>query len=137
MKLDKQQEDIYKKWQELVNMSPSELEKFMDSEDGQEAGLTREEAKAEGIHRGRDSARAILRMKGKGVENWTDEDWAWAGRQNSFNSRMLGMKGPLFDEKGHRTRKHTSLLIWGHDPTKKKTLRESRFEELAEKILNS
>lgn len=66
-------------------------------------------------------------MKEKGVENWNDTDWEWAKRQNSFISRMKGMKGDLYDDKGRKTRKHTSLLIWGHDPEKRSTLKESSF----------
>lgn len=29
------------------------------------------------------------------------------------------MKGELYDDKGRKTRKHTALLIWGNNPTKK------------------
>jgi hypothetical protein len=44
-------------------MSPSEIEKFLDSEQGKDSGLSRAEAKKEGgINTGRDSARALLRM---------------------------------------------------------------------------
>ena len=31
---------------------------------------------------------------------------------------MSGNKGGLYDDKGNKTRKHTSLLIWGHNPEK-------------------
>jgi len=31
---------------------------------------------------------------------------------------MSGNKGDLYDDKGNKTRKHTSLLIWGHNPEK-------------------
>jgi hypothetical protein len=44
--------------------------------------------------------------------------WRWANKQINFISRMSGNKGPLYDEKGRKTRKHTSLLIWGHNPKK-------------------
>lgn len=118
--------DIWSKWYSLINMSVSELKKFMDSDEGKEAGLSKSEAKKEGIHSGQQSASWLLKMIPDGnswesaTENWTPEMWYWAGRQNSFNSRMLGNKGPLFDEKGNKTRKHLSLLIWGHNPKKKK-----------------
>jgi hypothetical protein len=37
----------------------------------------------------------------------------------SFISRMRGNKGKLYEEDGKtKTRKHTSLLIWGHNPKK-------------------
>lgn len=110
-------DDLYSKWRKLVNMSPTELQKFMDSEEGKEAGLSKKEASSFGIGRGRDSARAILRLKSKGKENWNETDWNWARRQVSFISRMSKNPGPLYKD-GEKTRKLTSLLIWGHNPEK-------------------
>ena len=117
--LDDDKKEKLRKWRDLVNMSVSELEKFMESEEGKAAGLSRSEASKAGIRSGRDSARAIIRMKQKKPEEWTAADWGWAGRQISFISRMRGNDGPLTDPKtGEKTRKLTSLLIWGHDPRK-------------------
>lgn len=115
---------VYNKWRGLVNMTPKELKSFVDSDEGKKAGLSYSKAKSLGIKSGRESAKQILSMKPKAKsfsqakKNWSDEQWCWARRQNSFNSRMRGVRGPLFDKKGRRTRKHTALLIWGHDPTK-------------------
>lgn len=116
--LTPEQSKTYTKWKSLVNMSASELEKFLNSEEGKVAGLTKSEADAQGIKSGRESATWILKMLKIKVENWTPEMWNWANRQISFISRMKGNKGPLYDPKGNKTRKHLSLLIWGHDPTK-------------------
>lgn len=110
--------ELYQKWKSLVNMSASELERFMETDEGKEAGLSRSEARAQNIKSGQDSAKAILRMKNKPVDDWNETDWEWAKDQVSFVSRMRGVKGPLFDEKGNKTRKHTALLIWGHNPQK-------------------
>ena len=55
------------------------------------AGLSRNEASSKGISSGRDSAKAIIRMKKKGVDNWTANDWKWANKQISFISRMSGV----------------------------------------------
>lgn len=112
--------ETYKKWKSLVNMSKGELEKFYNSEEGKEAGLTATEAKEQGIDSGRESARWIIKMKDTPVSEWTPTMWKWAKKQISFISRMSGNKGSLYDEKGNKTRKHTSLLIWGHNPEKKK-----------------
>lgn len=116
---DEQKED-YKKWKDLVNMSPSELRKFMYSDEGKEAGLTKKQADNLGIGYGRESAKWILKMKETPVKEWTPTMWDWCNRQISFISRMRGNKGSLYDEKGRKTRKHTSLLIWGHNPEKYK-----------------
>lgn len=119
------QKEKYKKWKELVNMTPSELQKFLDSEDGKVAGLSREEASKEGIRRGRDSAKAILRMKSKKVDDWNVSDWDWCHRQISFISRMSANKGPLRDKDGNPTRLLLSLKVWGHNPER---LNESLYE---------
>jgi len=110
--------EVYKKWDKLVNMSYSELKRFIDTEEGRKAGLSKEQARKQGIKYGRESAKWILKMKKTPVNEWTETMWEWARRQNSFISRMRGNKGKLYDEEGNKTRKHTSLLIWGHDPTK-------------------
>jgi GNAT superfamily N-acetyltransferase/dihydrofolate reductase len=108
----------YAKWKGLVNMSKSELKEFYDSKEGKEAGLKASEAKAQGIDSGRESARWIYKMKSTPVSEWTPAMWKWANKQISFISRMKGVKGKLYDDKGNKTRKHTALLIWGHNPEK-------------------
>lgn len=116
--------DLWERWNELVNMTVSELSKFLDSDEGKEAGLSKEKASELKISRGRDSARALIRMIPKGktfkdaMEKWNDNDWEWCGKQVSFISRMRKNKGSLIDDKGNKTRKYLSLLIWGHDPKK-------------------
>lgn len=126
VKAHRQRYGTYKRWKKLVNMTPSELRKFKKSKEGMMAGLTRQKARKLGIKSGQQSADWILKMKPKGKtykqaeENWTPEMWRWAGRQVSFNSRMLGNRGPLYDKKGNKTRKHLSLLIWGHDPKRRR-----------------
>ena len=114
-----EKKEIYAKWRKLVNMSKSELQKFYDSEEGKQAGLTPEEANQEGIDSGRESARWIMKMKDTKVADWTPTMWKWAKKQISFISRMSGNKGKLVDENGKKTRKYLSLLIWGNDPNKK------------------
>lgn len=115
--------EVWKKWRRLVNMNRSELERFMQTEAGKQAGLSPKQAKQEGIKSGRISAKWLLRMMPTGrsftsaKKNWTPEMWRWARRQVSFNARMRKARGPLY-KKGKKTRKHTSLLIWGHNPRK-------------------
>jgi hypothetical protein len=120
----KSDEEVWYEWRALVNMTPRELQKFL-GEWGDVAGLSRTEAKAEGVRSGRDSARALIRMLPKGgrsvtqaEKNWTKTDWTWARRQVAFITRMRGVKGPLYDKKGEPTRKLLALLLWGHDPEK-------------------
>lgn len=113
--------ETYKEWKTLVNMSKAELQKFYNSVEGKQAGLTDSEAKNLGIDNGRTSARWIMKMKDVPFVNWTDDMWRWAKKQINFIKRMSGNRGALYNEKGVKTRKHTSLLIWGHNPEKLKT----------------
>lgn len=125
--MTEEQKQLYKDWKKLVNMSPSELKKFLDSDEGKVAGLSKEEASKLNISRGRDSAKAILRMKEKSVDSWNETDWTWARKQVNFIKRMSGNPGKLFDDKGRKTRKYLSLLVWGHNPKK---LNESLIESV-------
>ena len=120
---EKEMSDLYKEWQKLVNMSGKEIETFLDSDDGAEAGLSRKEAGKAGagggkISTGRDSARAIIRMLDTPMAKWSDNDWKWAGKQVNFINRMKGAKGPLRDEDKKPTRKLLALKVWGHNPEK-------------------
>ena len=116
--------EIWRRWRQLVNMSASELERFSQSEEGREAGLSKSQAQGQGIKSGRTSAQWLLKMIptgtsfGRAVSEWTPEMWRWCRRQVSFISRMRGNKGKLYESDGSKTRKHTSLLIWGHNPKK-------------------
>lgn len=121
-----EREKLWPKWRKLVNMSASQIQAFKETPEGRDAGLSREEASEQGIARGRDSARALVRMLPSGgrsyaqaERNWSANDWEWAQRQYSFISRMRKSSGPLYKD-GEMTRKLTSLLIWGHDPRRKR-----------------
>jgi len=121
---DEEKDSLYKEWSKLVNMSPKELEDFIDSDEGKEAGLSRKESGKAGssggkIKSGRDSARAIVRMLQRKKDSWKDNDWEWAKRQVNFINRMKGAKGSMREPDGKPTRKLLALKIWGHNPEKK------------------
>lgn len=116
-------------WRKLINMTEKELQDFYDSDDGKDAGMKQSDANKLQIDSGRESARMLIKMIpiGKTFElaskNWTPTMWEWCKKQNSFNSRMRGMRkrmvGNPFERDGKKTRWLKSLLIWGHDPRKK------------------
>jgi hypothetical protein len=74
--------ETYKKWRSLVNMSYGELKKFYDSKEGREAGLSSSEANKQGISSGRESARWIMKMKQTPKSEWTPTMWKWANKQS-------------------------------------------------------
>ena len=111
----------YQRWRKLVNMGAKEIQAFLDSQDGKKAGLSRREAATAGagggrITSGRDSARAIIRMKSKPFSEWDASDIRWMRKQINFISRMTGNPGKLRDEQGRPTRKLLALKVWGHNP---------------------
>lgn len=114
--------ELWREWRTLVNMTERQLRAFL-KEYGDKAGLSRAEARGEGVRSGRDSARALLRMIPEGSsyaradEGWSRGDWEWARRQVAFIKRMRGVSGPLTKE-GEPTRKLLALKLWGHDPEK-------------------
>lgn len=121
-------QEVWKKWRSLINMSAGEIQKFMESEDGKDAGMKQSEADKAGIDSGKESARMLIKMIPIGgsyeaaEKNWTGSMWFWARKQNSFNSRMKGarkrIKGNPFEKDGQMTRWLKSMLTWGHDPRK-------------------
>lgn len=119
---DVDRRELWREWHRHVNMTERELRAFL-RDFGDEAGLSRAEARAEGVRSGRDSARALLRMipKGKSFraaeEGWSRGDWDWAKRQVAFIKRMRGARGPL-TKGGAPTRKDLALRLWGHDSRK-------------------
>ena len=120
----------YAKWKSLVNMSYGEIKRFYDSKEGKEAGLSTKEANEQGISSGRESARWAMKMKNTKASDWTPTMWKWANKQISFISRMSGNKGGLYDDKGNKTRKHTSLLIWGNNPKKESSMKYENGGEM-------
>lgn len=123
-KTPEEKDALYKEWEKLVNMSGKEIQDFLDSEEGEEAGLSRKEAGKAGaggkkITSGRDSARAIIRMLDTPKSEWSPNDWEWAGKQVNFINRMKGAKGDLRDADGKPTRKLLALKVWGYNPEKK------------------
>jgi hypothetical protein len=121
-------ENVWKSWRKLINMTTKELKAFYDSEEGKDAGMKQGEADKAGIDSGRESARMLMKMIPDGnsykeaEEKWTPTMWRWCRKQVSFNSRMKGMRkrmvGNPFERDGKMTRWYKSLLIWGHDPKK-------------------
>lgn len=116
-------QELYAKWRKLINMSPSSIESFKNSQTHKGRadpkkypGLKPKQAASLGISSGVQSANWIIKMKGTPNKDWTPEMWKWAGKQVSFVSRMLGNSGPMRDENGEPTRKLLSLKIWGHNP---------------------
>lgn len=108
-KLDAAQEEQYMRWRRLLNMRGSELQRTLRATTETLGGY-------EAAQLSRRSARALLSMRGRLPEEWTDEDWNWCGRQLRAVQRLRVAPGPLVDGSGEPTWKARVLRLWGHDP---------------------
>lgn len=103
----------YEKWRRLTNVPNAELR-----ETHRNLAEVTTSISVGGIRTARlgaKSARRLLSMRSRQVEQWTEEDWEWAGRQINTISRLRATPGPLVDENGE-TEKLKLLRVWGHEP---------------------
>jgi hypothetical protein len=107
----KNQEEIYKEFGALVNMSPSEIEKWLDTEESGSVG----QDSGDGESIGHKSGEKIIAIKQKNKADLTDADYEHIQKVISYISRHTAQK-PSGDVS--QTRWHYSLKNWGHDATK-------------------
>lgn len=106
-------EEIWDAFRALVNMSPSEIERWLEQEESSEVGFTR---KGESESVGRDSARKIVAIKRTKKAELSDSQWAHMRKVIGYIKRH-GAQRPQGDVTATRWR--YSLMNWGHDPKKK------------------
>lgn len=106
----KSRDEIWPEWQELVNMTPSALEKWLGTEESQSVGDTG----GQGESTGHKSGRRIIEIKGKKKADLTDDDWSHMGKVVGYIKRHLAQGGP--DKDKARSDWRYSLMNWGHDP---------------------
>jgi DNA topoisomerase VI subunit B len=104
--------DVHAEFRDAVNMTASELRKWLDSDESQEVGQKRS-AGAESV--GHDSGRKIVQILGKKKADLTDADEQHMRKVVGYVHRHMA-QGPNGDVAGSRWRH--SLMNWGHDPLK-------------------
>jgi len=109
----KSHEDTYKEFKEAVNMTASELEKFLETEESKSVGR-HNDGEAEAV--GHQSGRMIVDILHKKKSDLTDDDYHQMGRVVSYVHRHMAQGGPAEDKEHSRWR--YSLMNWGHDPLK-------------------
>lgn len=94
----------------VVNLSPAELEAWLETPESRKVGMVRR-GETESV--GRQSARKILAIRAKAVEDLTDGDYAHMKKVIGYCRRHLAQRpwGDVTD-----TRWRWSLMNWGHDP---------------------
>lgn len=105
-----QERRIREDFEDLVNLSRAELAAWLERPESRSVGMIRR-GETESV--GRQSARRILAIRAKSVEDLTDADYAHMRKVIGYCRRHLAQR-PAGDVT--RTRWRYSLMNWGHDP---------------------
>ena len=103
-------DDVWDEWQEAVNMTATQLEDWLDTDESQSVGQSDGGGEATGHKSGRRIVE-ILRTK---KSDLGDDDVQHMRKVVGYVHRHLGQRpsGDVAD-----TRWRYSLMNWGHDPT--------------------
>jgi hypothetical protein len=118
---DRQQ--IIEEFEEVVNMTPKELEEWLETEESRSVG----QSDGGGESKGHESGRRIVEIKRKKKSDYTDDDVEHMKRVNGYVKRHLG-QGPKNDIEDSKWR--YSLMNWGHDPLKEQARRLGRRRDV-------
>ena len=114
---DDEHAQTYKDFSEAVNMTPAELEKFLDTDESKEVGWKGEDGKGSGESVGHKSGKRIVEIKRIKKADLTEADYDHMKTVVGYVHRHLAQGGPADDKEHARWR--YSLMNWGHDPLKK------------------
>jgi hypothetical protein len=101
--------EIRKNFRDAVNMSPSELEEWLDTDESKSVGDS-----DDGESTGHLSGRRIVRIKRTNADELTESDHEHMRKVVGYINRHLAQRpdGDVTD-----TNWRYSLMNWGHDPT--------------------
>ncbi len=100
-------------FEQVVNMTPAELERWLATEDSASVGF---HAEGESESVGHQSGRRIVEIRRKHQADLTAEDYAHMRKVIGYVHRHLAQGGPA--ENAESSRWRYSLMNWGHDPLK-------------------
>ena len=123
----KETAEVIKEFNEVVNMSASELKSWIETDDSKGSGWTGGD-NAGGETVGHESATKIIKiLEGnpkKEESKYSEEDVAHMRKVVAYCARHLAQEGKMVDEKGEeelkQTKSYKSLKNWGHDSLKAK-----------------
>lgn len=106
--------DIRKAFTDAVNMTPSELEKWLDTDESKEVGWKGEDGKGKGESVGHKSGKRIVDLLRTKVADLDEDDLAHMKKVAGYVHRHKAQKPAHPDG----SRWEASLKNWGHDPAK-------------------
>lgn len=106
---DDEKQEIRNDFSDAVNMSPSEIEDWLDTDNSKSVG------EGEGESKGHRSGKRIIEIKRKSVDDLTGDDYSHMKRVVAYVARHSKQRpsGDVDD-----TNWAYSLKNWGHDPSK-------------------
>lgn len=106
--------EVWDDWRAAVNMTPSELERWLETEESQSVGDT-SHGDGGGESTGHRSGRRIVTLLQTKKGDLDDDDVAWMRKVVGYVHRHLAQrpKGDVTE-----TAWRYSLMNWGHDPEK-------------------
>lgn len=107
----KSNEEAWDEWQELVNMTPRELEDWLETDESKSVG----QDSGDGESKGHKSGERIVEIKRSKKADLTDDDWDHVRKVVGYVKRHSA-QGPDGDVEHSDWR--YSLMNWGHDPLK-------------------
>ena len=110
---DQEKQRIYEDFNDSVNMTPKELEDWLETEESRNVGFTHE-GEDEAV--GHKSGRRIVEIQHTKKAELYDDDYAHMKTVVGYVHRHLKQGGPGDDTEHSRWR--YSLMNWGHDPLK-------------------
>jgi hypothetical protein len=111
---DDDRDTVRKDFGEAVNMSASELEEWLATDESQSVG---QKSGGSGESTGHESGRRIVEILHRKKSDLTDDDYAHMRKVHGYVQRHLAQEPKKEDVEHSRWR--YSLMNWGHDPLKK------------------
>lgn len=111
MSTSKSRNQIWDEWRVLVNMSPKELEQWLETEESKSVGDTGDASST-----GRKSGKRIVEIKRTKKADLADEQWDHMATVVGYVKRHCRQGGP--EAEVERSKWRHSLMNWGHDPLK-------------------
>ncbi len=111
---DDDPDTVRKEFRDAVNMSPSELEEWLGTEESRSVG---QKEGGSGESTGHAEGRRIVELLRAEEADLTDDDLAHMRKVHGYVARHLAQQPAKADVETSKWR--YSLMNWGHDPLKK------------------
>ncbi|SNS86711.1 Protein of unknown function [Geodermatophilus pulveris] len=113
MAKDDDPDEIRRQFSEAVNMSPAELERWLDTDESRSVGQKTDGGESTGHAEGRRIVELLRTKKG----DLDDDDLAHMRKVHGYVARHLAQEPAKEDVETSKWR--YSLMNWGHDPLKR------------------